>query len=86
MRLQATPQRAVRRRARRFTDNNSNLTTIASNLLKQVKEVEENIATTQAEYLANAQIRADEGFDSLTQAAFHATDALDVFHAYGYYN
>ena len=70
-----------------FTDTNSNLTTIASNLLKQViSEVEENIATTQAEYLANAQIRADEGFDSLTQAAFHATDALDVFHAYGYYN
>ena len=51
-----------------------------------ISEVEENIATTQAEYLANAQIRADEGFDSLTQAAFHATDALDVFHAYGYYN
>ena len=69
-----------------FTDTNSNLTTIASNLLKQVKEVEENIATTQAECLANAQIKADEGFDSLTQAAFHATDALDVFHAYGYYN
>jgi len=33
---------------------------------------EENIATTQAEYLANAQVRADEGFDSLTQATTHA--------------
>ena len=69
-----------------FTDTNSNLTAIASNLLEQmISEVEENIATTQAEYLANAQVRADEGFDSLTQAATHATDALQVFHTYGYY-
>ena len=51
-----------------------------------ISEVEENIATTQAKYLVNAQVRADEGFDSLTQAAGHATDALEVFHAYGYYN
>ena len=51
-----------------------------------ISEIKENIATTQAEYLANAQIRADEGHDSLTQAAIHATDALEVFHAYGYYN
>ena len=47
--------------------------------------VEENVATTQAEYLANAQTKADDGFDSLTEAAVHATDALEVFHAYGQY-
>ena len=49
-------------------------------------EIEENIATTQAEYLANAEIRADQGFGSLHEASAHATDALEVFHAYGYYN
>ena len=51
-----------------------------------ISKVEENVATTQAEYLANAQIRADQGFDSLTHAAAHTSDALEVFHAYGHYN
>ena len=74
-------------RAPLYTDTIPNLAALPLDLLKQViSEVEENIATTQAEYLANAQVRADEGFDSLTQAAGHATDALEVFHAYGYYN
>ena len=51
-----------------------------------ISEVEENIATTQAEYLANAEIRAEQGFGSVHEASAHATDALEVFHAYGHYN
>ena len=51
-----------------------------------ISEVEENIATTQAEYLANAEIRAEQGFGSVHEASAHAIDALEVFHAYGHYN
>ena len=39
---------------------------------------------SKGQYLANAQIRADEGFDSVTQAA--EMPSREVFHAYGYYN
>ena len=42
----------------------------------------ENIRTTQAEYLANADIVADEGFDSLHDAATHATDMTTVMDAF----
>ena len=41
----------------------------------------ENVATTQAEYLDVAYDMA--GFDTLTEAAEHATDALLVKNAYG---
>ena len=43
----------------------------------------ENVATTQAEYLAVAYDMAEAGFDTLTEAAEHATDALLVKNAYG---
>ena len=42
----------------------------------------ENVRTTQAEYLAVAAAKADEGFDSLSEAAAHATDMLMVRDAY----
>ena len=45
-------------------------------------EVHENIATTQAEYLTIAYDRAEVGFDTLTAASGHATDALMVKNAY----
>ena len=52
-------------------------------LIGRHTELLENIATTQAEYLANAQVRADQGFGPWHEAATHATDALQVFETYG---
>ena len=43
---------------------------------------EENVATTQAEYLAVALDKAEEGFDEPTPAFEHATDMLLVRNAY----
>ena len=46
-------------------------------------EREENVATTQVEYLAVALDKAEEGFDEPTRPAFeHATDMLLVRNAY----
>lgn len=45
-------------------------------------DLDENVATTQAEYLAMGIEKAEKGFDTLNKATTHATDLLCVNNAY----